>query len=72
LKSSDHVIVVSLLAGIIFLLILERGKESSVGRKEETAPRTRPTADPMRSTRDSVQRLDKEVQRLDREVLSSE
>jgi len=40
LRSSDHVIVVSLLVGVIFLLILERGKESSVGPKEETALRT--------------------------------
>jgi len=31
MRSSDHVIVVSLLVGVIFLLILERGKGSLPG-----------------------------------------
>ncbi|HEY3571650.1 MAG TPA: hypothetical protein VGP73_27230 [Thermoanaerobaculia bacterium] len=62
MSSGDHVIVVSLLVGVIFLLILERGKGGLPGRSgpERAAG---PTSDPMRSPPDSGYQEDREAQK---------
>lgn len=62
MRSSDHVIVVSLLVGVICLLILERGKES-LPWTSETEKVTGSTPDPMRSPSDSGYQKDKEAQK---------
>lgn len=67
LRSSHHVIVVSLLVGVIFLLILKSEKENSPGTRRtetrETERPIRPTADPMRSPTDSGYKHDREAQK---------
>lgn len=61
MRSRDHVIVVSLLVGVICLLILEIGKQRNSGARE-TENLARST-DPMRSPPDSEYRKDMEAQK---------